>query len=336
MLGEIHPSIVTTRYASWLAFHPDPAGLRAALRHDMGTRTVFLAETGEEGGVCARLSNVLTSPGDLRLVFAHDSCGYHPDDSLVVGECEVVDSPAGLRVRRRDGSLELGLLEVLGDLLTAVLAQSFHLVPPAAHGPRIQIDDLVVSRESWTLPAAEPAFADDRRRGRPLPAGPGLGRPARLPRHVFLRFTGERKPIYADLTSLASIDLIARGAAPQPPGGRRGEHRDRGRDVAEPGAGLAGRCRGPALHRRTAHGGGRSEAARVSVGVYEFPTSYRPAPDVAARPAGSGRADLQHRLGALAGRPARPAALEQAWTAALDRHEALRTTFATSPACRCR
>ena len=27
---------------------------------------------------------------------------------------------------------------------------------------------------------------------------------------MFLRFTGERKPIYADLTSLASIDLISR------------------------------------------------------------------------------------------------------------------------------
>jgi hypothetical protein len=26
-----------------------------------------------------------------------------------------------------------------------------------------------------------------------------------------LRFTGERKPIYADLTSLASIDLLCRG-----------------------------------------------------------------------------------------------------------------------------
>jgi len=27
---------------------------------------------------------------------------------------------------------------------------------------------------------------------------------------VFLRFTGERKPIYADLTGLASIDVISR------------------------------------------------------------------------------------------------------------------------------
>ncbi|HEX4727414.1 MAG TPA: lantibiotic dehydratase, partial [Jatrophihabitans sp.] len=211
VLGEIHPSIVTTRYASWLAFHPDPDGLRAALRQDIGTRTVFLAETAEEGGVCARLSNVLTSPGDLRLVFAHDSNGYHPDDTLVVGQCEVIDSGSGLRVRRRDGSLELGLLEVLGDLLTAVLAQSFHLVPPAAHGPRIQIDDLVVSRESWTLPAAEQEFADEKDEAvRYLQARAWAGRHG-FPRHVFLRFTGERKPIYADLTSLASIDLIARG-----------------------------------------------------------------------------------------------------------------------------
>jgi hypothetical protein len=27
---------------------------------------------------------------------------------------------------------------------------------------------------------------------------------------VFVRFTGEQKPVYADLTSLASIDLISR------------------------------------------------------------------------------------------------------------------------------
>jgi hypothetical protein len=31
-----------------------------------------------------------------------------------------------------------------------------------------------------------------------------------MPRYVFLKFAGERKPIYADLTSLASIDLISR------------------------------------------------------------------------------------------------------------------------------
>ena len=83
-------------------------------------------------------------------------------------------------------------------------------MPPGAHAPRVTIDDLVVSRETWRLSASEPAFAgttDESARylqARAWAASHGL------PRHVFLRFAGERKPIYADLTSLASIDLISR------------------------------------------------------------------------------------------------------------------------------
>jgi hypothetical protein len=210
VLGEIHPSIVTTRYATWLEFHKDPDAIRAAMRHDLGGKAVFVAETAEEGGVCSRLSNILASDGDLRLVFAHDSCGYDPRATLTLGDCEVIDSPTGLRVRRRDGSIELGLLEVVGDLITAVLVQTFHPVPRAAHSPRIAIDDLVIGRESWTFAATKPPFADTAdEQVRYLQARAwALGHD--LPRHVFLRTTGERKPVYADLTSLASIDLLSR------------------------------------------------------------------------------------------------------------------------------
>ena len=106
--------------------------------------------------------------------------------------------------------LELSLLEVVGDLLSAQIAHAFRLTPPGGHAPRVTVDDLVVSRETWTLAAAEPAFAGTAdERGRYLEArswAEGHG----LPRHVFLRCTGERKPIYADLTSLASIDLMSR------------------------------------------------------------------------------------------------------------------------------
>ena len=153
---------------------------------------------------------MLSSPGDLRLVFAHDSCGYEPAATLPVGDCDVISSPAGLRVRRRDGTAERGLLETVGDLISANASNCFDLVPPGAHVPRVTVDDLVVSRETWRLAATEPAFADTADesarylQARTWAAGHGL------PRHVFCRFTGERKPIYADLTSLASIDLISR------------------------------------------------------------------------------------------------------------------------------
>ncbi|HET9893412.1 MAG TPA: amino acid adenylation domain-containing protein, partial [Streptosporangiaceae bacterium] len=210
VLGEVHPSLITLRYATWLEFHDDKDSLRAAARHDLNGAGVWFSETAEYGGTCARLSNVLPSPGDFRIIHAHDSCGYDPAETLAIGECDLISSPAGLRVRRRDGTFERGLLEVIGDLVSTVIANRFDLVLPGAHVPRVTIDDLVVIRERWTFAATEPWFADTiDERTRYLQAREWAASHD-LPRQVFLRFTGELKPIYADLTSLASIDLISR------------------------------------------------------------------------------------------------------------------------------
>jgi amino acid adenylation domain-containing protein len=210
VLGELHPSVITARYATWLELHDDPDSFRAAIRHDMGGHAVWLAETAEKGGTCTRLSNVLASPGDFRLIYAHDSCGYDPASTVTVGDCDVIGSPAGLRVRRRDGTFEADLLEVLADVITATISNSFDLVPPGPHTPRVTIDDLVVSRERWTFAATDLAFADTVDESARYLQARAWAASHRLPRHVFLRFTGEGKPIYADLTSLASIDVMSR------------------------------------------------------------------------------------------------------------------------------
>jgi acyl carrier protein len=210
VLGEVHPSMVTTRYATWLQFHDDPQVLRAALRHDLRGPSVWTAETGEQGGPRSRLSNALAAPGDTRLVYAHDSCGYDPATTLMVGECEVIASPSGLRVRRRGGAFERGLLEVVGDLVSGTVSNSFDVMLPAVHTPRVSIDDLVISRERWTMPAADAAFADTPDEAKRYRQARAWAARHGFPRHVFLRLSGERKPIYVDLTSLASIDLAAR------------------------------------------------------------------------------------------------------------------------------
>ena len=210
VLGEVHPGMVTTRYASWMEFHPAPDAARAGLHLDLGGGTVFAAETAELGGPTARLSNALADGRDHRLVFAHDACGVDPGRAVVVGECDVVEARSGLRVRRRDGTFEADLLEVLGDLLTGSFSQAFRMLPPAAHTPRVRIDHLVISREAWTFRAADVPFADiadeAARYGRAREWAAGHG----LPRHVFVRISGERKPVYADLTSLASVDVVSR------------------------------------------------------------------------------------------------------------------------------
>jgi hypothetical protein len=212
VLGEVHPSHLTLRYSTWLDLHDAPATVHAAIRHDLGGPAVWLAETGtSDGGTVIQMATVPPVPGDLHLVYAHDSCGYDPAATLVIGDCDLISSPAGLRVRRRDGTLERGLLEVLGEMMSVTIANHFDYMSPDTHAPRVTIDNLVVSREKWALPVAELAFATDTDesarylRVRAWAAGHGL------PRHVFLRFTGELKPIYADLTSLASVDLLCRG-----------------------------------------------------------------------------------------------------------------------------
>jgi amino acid adenylation domain-containing protein len=210
VLGEVHPSIVTTRYATWLEFHDDSPGVQAAIRSDLRLPAIWLAETGEKGGTSTRLSNVVPSADDIRLVSAHDSCGYDIAITVAVGDCDLIATPHGLRVRRRDGTFERGLFEVVGDLVATMMAQCFELVGSGQHRPRVTIDDLVVSREQWTFAAAEATFADNTdERTRYLRAREWVAEHG-LPRHVFCRFTGEVKPIYADLTSLASIDLLAR------------------------------------------------------------------------------------------------------------------------------
>jgi amino acid adenylation domain-containing protein len=210
VLGEVHPSLLTTRYGPWLAFHEAPEAVRATVRHDLRGATVWFAESAELGGTGSQLANAVSSPGDLRLVFAHDSCGYDPAATLPVGDCDLIDSPAGLRVRRRDGALERDVLEVIGDLVSSNAANNFDPMPSGAHVPRITIDDLVVSREAWRLAATEPTFAGTAEESARYLQARAWAASHGLPRHVFCRYTGERKPIYADLTSLASIDLMSR------------------------------------------------------------------------------------------------------------------------------
>ncbi|MBO4206950.1 non-ribosomal peptide synthetase [Micromonospora echinofusca] len=210
VLGELHPGVNTLRYATWVAYHPEVAALRAAMTRDVGGGAVYPAETGQEGGVPTRQSNGLTGPEDIRLVYAHDSFGHDRRRSLPIGGCDLIDSPTGLRVRSRDGRLDVALMHVLGDIVGAGLSQLFRILPPAAHHPRVTVDQLVVSRESWTFTAADLDFAgtpDEARRYRQARAWAATHG---LPRHVFLRCAGERKPVHADLTSLASIDLVAR------------------------------------------------------------------------------------------------------------------------------
>ncbi|MDG4768524.1 lantibiotic dehydratase [Solwaraspora sp. WMMD406] len=225
VLGEIHPGYHTMRYASWVDCHPDPAALAATMRADLPDGVVRVGATDAQGGTATRFSPLLRGPAQRRLVLIGDTndggpghdgasrdvaAGQDGDRDFVLGRCDLVDRDGTLLVRRRLDGAECELIEVVADLIAASLMPHFRLLPAAAHQPRVSIDRLVVSRETWRIPVGEVGFADLSDEADRFLAvrrwAAGLG----LPRHVFVRVTGEAKPMHVDLTSLASVEVLSR------------------------------------------------------------------------------------------------------------------------------
>lgn len=79
-----------------------------------------------------------------------------------------------------------------------------------AHTPRIEIDGVVYQRERWDIPAS--AAPREPFAGTPfelLIAGCAFQRQFELPDQVFVRTSGEPKPIYIDFTSFFALELLA-------------------------------------------------------------------------------------------------------------------------------
>ncbi len=210
VLGEIHPGLNTVRYATWIAEHPEPAEVRRAMHADLGRSVIWTAATASYGATPARLSNVLIDPSDRHMVFAADTSGYDPARAIFIGDCYIQEIDGRLLVTSRVTGEQLTLVELLGDSLSADLSQEFGMVPAGAHTPRITIDNLVVQRETWRFQAVDLPFVhivDEKKRF--LAARAWIeGRD--LPRYVFLRTKGEGKPVFIDLASLSSIEMLCR------------------------------------------------------------------------------------------------------------------------------
>ncbi|MCC8246467.1 lantibiotic dehydratase, partial [Saccharothrix luteola] len=209
VLGEVHPGVNTMRSALFVSQHPDPAQLRAAMRHDMAGPRIVLATTREEGGTPQRLADALVSPDDLKIVFGHDACGPGLRDAVPVGACEVTERGGRLVARSRDGRVDVDLVELLNEQIMAQLVQHFRLLPAGGHTPRVSLDRLVVAREGWRLPAARSAFAFAPDEATRFLRAQAWRREHGMPRFVFVKSPVEHKPFYVDLESQPSVELFA-------------------------------------------------------------------------------------------------------------------------------
>jgi Lantibiotic dehydratase, N terminus len=86
----------------------------------------------------------------------------------------------------------------------------FKLLRPNTHLPRVKIDRLIVSRESWTMPVSEMDFAYEKSGATRFVNARRWARAHGMPRFVFMKSPVEVKPVYVDFDSPIYVDLFAK------------------------------------------------------------------------------------------------------------------------------
>ncbi|WP_055481948.1 lantibiotic dehydratase [Sphaerimonospora mesophila] len=212
VLGELHAAWNTIEAGVFVDRHPDPARLSRLLAASLPGERVVLVPVKHYPRVLARTMPAIPDERQWWLAMTHYP-GGDPDRRVNLAELCVERAPDGLRCATPDGRAEFRVIDVVGMLLAADVMDAFKLLGrDRPHVPRILVDDLVVARESWSVPLADlalpPASATESRVFRAVRA---LAARLGLPRFVFVKLPGELKPFYLDLTSSVQAATLVTG-----------------------------------------------------------------------------------------------------------------------------
>ena len=222
VLGELHPGVNSMDQKNFETLHPDPPGLRRWIDADMPWRMVPTYP--------AAVINSRTAPPDAYLSPSYLYLGttseppYTPRRArqVPVGALCVHTEGDRVVVRSRADDFEADLAEVMDDLLSMALFDKFGFLLPGPHQPRVQVDRLVLTRESWRLPFTEFAELEGARLPRVTAEMNRIRDKFALPNPVFCRVAGERKPVFLDFGDPSIVDMfwhkLRRGRARIPDG----------------------------------------------------------------------------------------------------------------------
>lgn len=208
VMGELHLAANTLRGTLFVAQHPAPAELFAAHEHDLPDPQVVPITPRNWPEMTSRTRSEFVTARDFRLAFTYDACIPAHPQLLPIGALIVEKGDAGLLVRTRDGRHQFDIIEFFSDILMMDIVNGFRIFGPSSHTPRLTIDRLVVSRESWHFAPASLPFADDKSEPSRFLAARHWARDHDLPRQVFGRTPMERKPFYVDFDSPMLVNMF--------------------------------------------------------------------------------------------------------------------------------
>lgn len=213
VLGELHMAVNTMEGRLFVEQHEAPARLLRWAEADHAGRRIYGIPTKNSMMVSSRGAppSALLSPAWTYWSRAEwVDAAWPPAPVLAAADLAVTGSPAGLVVRARSTGAEYDLLEVLSDFLSGAVINAFRPAPTEGHQPRVMIDRLVLSRESWRLPVSEAGWASIKDESERYLQARRWRASCGLPERGFVSVPVEEKPTAIDFGSLALVNLLTK------------------------------------------------------------------------------------------------------------------------------
>ena len=209
VLGELHVATNTVDACSFFSQHPHPEQLTEAFARDIPEPFVRPINPKDWPKATARTLQALVSPSTLSLESGFDRGRGARDRTVATGDLVVDQLEGELFVLTPRGD-RIALIEVFGDLLSKLVAAEFRILPEGEHTPRVTIDQLVVSREAWSILPSTFDFADAADEASRFLGARRWAQSLGIPRFVFAKTELEEKPVYVDFDAPAFVNMLAK------------------------------------------------------------------------------------------------------------------------------
>ena len=210
VLGEVHMAINTMDSNMFVTQHPDKADLISSVDEDFPDPRLFLVLPKESPPeLTVRAHSGLIRDLDILVEVTHHTVAADRPGLVLGRDVEVVEIEGAVMARFPGGEV-FELLDIFTEMLTSMVANRFQLFADRPHSPRVKVDHLVVSRESWRFNPADLDFAADKDEAARFVRTREWTAELGIPRYVFVKSSAEAKPIYVDFTSPIYVNVLAK------------------------------------------------------------------------------------------------------------------------------
>lgn len=210
IIGEVHPAVHTLSQPVAQPFCPHQEAIRAEVDALLQPATAVLADSPES---YQRSHIDWLDVESLHQVVLPGSVARVPAERCIPagrGEVVLAADTGILHFQDRETGFQQDLLTLVpSEMHRACFALAADLLGHAL-SPRLVLGRLVVKRRSWNVqPEDLPPLAQSSDELQGFLAWRQWARRHGIPRHAFVKLSGEPKPIYVDFANPASIDLLA-------------------------------------------------------------------------------------------------------------------------------